>query len=44
MSNHFPWWDKWDPADPDGYWGTALSQMQHATAPKLLATNSNSTD
>uniref|UniRef100_A0A383VB09 SGNH hydrolase-type esterase domain-containing protein n=1 Tax=Tetradesmus obliquus TaxID=3088 RepID=A0A383VB09_TETOB len=30
LSNQFPWWDKWDAADPDAFWAAALPQMQAA--------------
>jgi hypothetical protein len=31
MSNQFPWWDKWDAADPEGFWAAALPQLQATT-------------
>jgi hypothetical protein len=31
MSNQFPWWDKWDPADPEAFWKAALPQLQATT-------------
>jgi hypothetical protein len=31
MSNQFPWWDKWDAADPDAFWEAALPQLQATT-------------
>ncbi|KAF6252036.1 putative esterase [Scenedesmus sp. NREL 46B-D3] len=37
MSNQFPWWDKWDAADPEAFWEEALPQLQ-ATAQRQQRT------